>query len=134
MTRLRVAGVLLLAAAVTACGETASAPGGTGGGVSSSMALVLDAPDEQTGALLLSISGGPVDSVVGVDGMSVTAGITAGETQLVIAGSLPRSGIAARIYVPQGAAADYRAVVLQAADAVSYERRAPSAYHATLTP
>jgi len=133
MTRLRAGGVLLLAAAVTACGETASAPAGTGG-VSSSMALVLDAPDEQTGALLLSISGGPVDSVVGVDGMSVTAESAAGETQLVIAGSLPRSGIAARVYVPQDAAADYRAVVLQAADAVSYQRRSPSAYRATLTP
>ena len=134
MRRVRLAGMLLLAAAAAACGDTASAPDGTGGGASSSMALVLDAPDERTGALLLSISGGPVDSVVGVDGMSVTAEIAAGETQLVIVGSLPRSGVAARVYVPQGAAADYRAVVLQAADAVSYQRRAPSAYHATLTP
>ena len=123
----------LLAGAAVACGDSASAPAGTGG-PSRSFALVLEMPDNHTGALLLSISGGTVDSVVAAGDAAVSAVTADGETQVVITGTLPNGGVVARLYAPDGDAAQYRVVVQQAADAVTFERRAPSSYGVTVTP
>ena len=129
----RLLATLLVVGTAAACGGPDTAPAGTGG-PAGSLALVLDAPDDRTGALLLSISGGPVDSVRAVAGTSVATEVAAGETQAVITGSLPNGGVVARLYVPEADAARYRVVVLQAADAASFERRAPGSYGMALTP
>ena len=133
MNRAPTLAALLLAGAALARGDSSSAPAGAGG-PAASFALVLEAPDDRTGALLLSISGGPVDSVVAAAGTSLATEIAAGETQAVITGSLPNGGVVARLYVPEADAAGYRVVVLQAADAASFERRAPGSYGVAVTP
>lgn len=132
MTRARLLATVLIAGTAVGCGGPAAAPAGSG--PSSSLALVLDAPDDRTGALLLSITGGPVDSVGSAGGTSVATEAAAGETQAVITGSLPDGGVVARLYVPEADAARYRVMVLQAADAASFERRAPGPYGVTVTP
>jgi hypothetical protein len=93
----------------------------------------LFAGQADAGALLLTISGGPVEAVTAVGGQQVSfSSPAAGTTNVVVVGTL-QTGDLLTIRVPDTSrAADYRAQVDQAADNVSFALLNPSSYTLTI--
>ena len=107
---------LLFAAAVASCDGDELPPGPpepTGPGF---LAVVLDSPNNNTGALLVTISGGPVDSVQANQLTFRTAEIATNQHQVIVAGSVRDASVIFRFWIPDlGDMADYRATLEQAA-------------------
>jgi hypothetical protein len=107
---------LLFAAAVASCDGDELPPGPpepTGPGF---LAVVLDSPNSNTGALLVTISGGPIDSVQANQLTFRTAEIATNQHQVIVAGSVRDASVIFRFWIPDlGDMADYRATLEQAA-------------------
>ena len=89
--------------------------------------------DAEAGALLISITGGPVDSVSATGGQQISfAQPTAGVTRVVIAGSLANGDIL-RLYVPDVTqVTQYHAHADQVADKTTFALLNASSYTLTV--
>jgi hypothetical protein len=107
---------LLFAAAVASCDGDELPPGPpepTGPGF---LAVVLDSPNATTGALLVTISGGPIDSVRVNQHTFRTAATATNQHQVMVAGTIRDASVIFRFWIPDlGDMSDYRATVDQAA-------------------
>lgn len=115
----------LLAMAVSmvcACSSDSAGPVGATLEVSFATAATDD------GAVLFTVSGGPVDSVEAPGYRLYTAQTSATSTRVVVAGDL-RAGIIARIHIADGSKlAQYSATIDQVAARNSYAQRDPVSY------
>ena len=103
------------------------------GPVAGALNVSISSPQLDDGALMLSVYGGPVDSVESV-GFTIYSIRVADSVKFIVAGSLG-SGAVARIHIPDGRQASrYSASVSQAAARVSYTPRDPTAYSVSLLP
>jgi hypothetical protein len=101
--------------------------------VAGALNVSISSPHLDDGALMLSVYGGPVDSVESV-GFTIYSIRTADSVKFIITGSLG-SGRVARIHIPDGRLASrYGAKVSQVAARVSYAPRDPAGYSAALLP
>jgi hypothetical protein len=103
------------------------------GPVGGSLNVNISSPQHDDGALILSVYGGPVDSVESV-GFPIYSVRSADSVKFIVTGSLG-SGTLARVHIPDGRQASrYSAKVSQAAARVSYIPRDPASYSVTLLP
>jgi len=92
----------------------------------------LSGPNTDDGAVLLTISGGPVDSVEAVGYTVYTARAGAETLRLIVTGDLGPGPIA-RIHVPDGRhVSRYSVSIGQVAARVTYAQRDPAPYSASL--
>jgi hypothetical protein len=91
-------------------------------------------PAGDDGAVLLTIAGGPVDSVEAPGFLLHLDRREAGITRVIVLGDI-KSGRLARIHVPdERQTSRYTAVINQVAARRSYAQRDPAAYVLNLTP
>jgi hypothetical protein len=103
------------------------------GPVAGTLNVNISSPQQDDGALLLSVYGGPIDSVESV-GFRIYSIRAADSVKVIVTGSLG-SGPVARIHIPDGLqAARYSAKISQVAARVSYAPRDPATYSITLQP
>jgi hypothetical protein len=103
------------------------------GPVGGTLNVSISSPQQDDGALLLTVYGGPVDSVESV-GFRIYSIRAADSVNFIVTGSLG-SGPVARIHIPDGRLASrYSAKVSQVAARVSYTPRDPATYSITLQP
>ena len=96
------------------------------------LSVTLSSPHGDDGAVLLTITGGPVDSVEAVGYAVYTARSGTGPLKLIVTGDLG-GGPIARIHVPDYRHAPfYTAKVVQVAARRSYDQRDPAGYSASL--
>ena len=101
-------------------------PGPTGPGF---LAVVLNTPNNNTGALFVTISGGPIDSVQANQLTFRTAEIATNQHQVIVAGSIRDASVIFRFWVPDlGDMADYRATLEQAAARGLYDQLSLEGY------
>ena len=86
------------------------------------------------GAVLFTITGGPVESVEGVSGIVHTAQIDANTLRVVITGNLGAGAIARVRIADLTQASRYSAAVNQVAARSTYVQRDPGQYSITLAP
>jgi hypothetical protein len=121
--RAAMAAVLLLAGCGGSTGPTAGA-----------LKVNLVTPYADDGGILLTISGGPIDSVECLANRLYTYRVDANSLRVIIAGEI-RAGTVALIRVPDTReASQYSAVVSQAAARPPYGQRDPALYTVTLVP
>jgi hypothetical protein len=102
--------------------------------VSGTLAISLSSPFVDDGALLLTLSGGPVDSVETTGYTLYSSRLDANTLEMIVTGQLT-SGTIARVHIAdERLAPQYSVKVLQAAAQSSYTQRDPSAYGVTLAP
>ena len=119
-----VAGVLLLLAGC----------GGSTGPTAGVLKVNLVTPYADDGGILLTISGGPIDSVEALANRLYTYRVDANSLRVIIAGELA-PGTVALIRVPDTReASQYSAVVSQAAARLPYTQRDPALYSVALVP
>jgi hypothetical protein len=93
----------------------------------------VSSPQHDDGALMLSVYGGPVDSVESV-GFPIHSLRTSDSVKFIVTGRLA-SGAVARIHIPDGRQTSrYTAKVSQVAARMSYAPRDPAGYSITLLP
>ena len=103
------------------------------GPVAGALNVSISSPQQDDGALMLSVYGGPVDSVESV-GFPVYSIRSPDSVKFIVTGSLG-SGTVARIHIPDGRQASrYSAKVGQVAAQVSYAPRDPATYSIILLP
>lgn len=91
-------------------------------------------PNTDDGAVLLTVFGGPVDSVESVGYPVYSARGGADTVKLIVTGTLP-SGAIARIHIPDSRQASrYAGRVLQVAARSTYSQREPAPYGISLLP
>lgn len=98
--------------------------------------LTVDLPSSHgdEGAILFTISGGPVDSVEAAGYTLYSARIDPNTRKVVVTGNLS-NGALARIRIPDGRqASSYSATVSQVAVRSTYAERDPSSYTLTVAP
>lgn len=121
--RAAMAGVLLLAGCGGSTGPTAGV-----------LKVNLATPHTDDGGLLLTIAGGPIDSVESFGNRLYSYRVDANTLRIIIAGELG-AGSVALIRIPDTReAARYSAVVSQAAARPPYTQRDPALYAVTLVP
>jgi hypothetical protein len=102
--------------------------------VAATLAVTLSSPFTDDGALLFTISGGPVDSVE-TTGYTLYSYRPDGNTMEIIVTGQINSGAIARLYIGnERLTPQYSARVMQAAARSSYTQRDPGAYGLTLAP
>jgi hypothetical protein len=110
---------------------------GCGGGTeptAGALKVNLVTPYADDGGILLTISGGPIDSVEGLGNRLYTYRVDANSLRVIIAGELA-PGTVALIRVPDTReASQYSAVVSQAAARLPYTQRDPALYSVALVP
>ena len=85
-------------------------------------------PNAEDGALLLTLSGGPVDSITSAAFEIVSLPVSANDHRVLIRGAL-RSGIVARLWVPEREnQSAYVVSVTEAVGRTSYARRDVAGY------
>ena len=109
-------------AGVGGCSSEAPGP------ASATLGLSLSSPAQDDGAVLLTITGGPVDSIE-AEGYRIYSTSPAANTyRVIIAGQLA-SGPIALVHIPdERRSADYAAIVEQVAARDSYRQRDPAGY------
>lgn len=104
------------------------------GSAAGTVNVALATPNSDDGAVLFTVSGGPVDSVEAVGYSIYSARIDANTLRIIVTGALG-SGPVARLHIP-----DYRqdfvysATVNQVASRMTYLQRDPASYSVTLAP
>ena len=94
----------------------------------------LSSPNTDDGAVLLSVFGGPVDSVESIGYTVYSARGSADTVKLIVTGTLP-SGAIARIHIPDGRhVSRYGGRLLQVAARSTYSQREPAPYGISLLP
>jgi hypothetical protein len=90
--------------------------------------VALTSPNTDDGAVLFTISGGPVDSLTAPGQQVYTSRLDSNTLRVILIGPL-EAGIVARMYLPDARLApNYSATVNQAAARMSYAQRNPAAY------
>ena len=119
--------MMVLGLGVAAC--SAEPPGPS----AAVLELALDSPAEDDGAVLLTIRGGPIDSVEAPGFRLYSTSLDPASHRLILTGPLT-TGPIALIHIPdQNRTADYSATVDQVA-ARDYSQRDPAGYALRLTP
>jgi hypothetical protein len=96
--------------------------------------LSLVTPNSDDGAVLFTISGGPVDTVEAVGFPVYSARVDANTLRIIVTGELG-SGPVARIRIADGRQLSrYTATINQVAVRATYLQRDPSSYSLTLSP
>ena len=127
MSARRFAPVLAALLVLAACSGGSSTP--MASTTAGPLDLVLSSPNADDGALLIEVSGAPVDSVTAASGYVVYAGAPGGAARRIIVQGTIAAGPVARIWVPDAtASAAYHATVLQAAARGTYAQRALGGY------
>ena len=120
--------VASLAFVLVTCSESDPGPGPTGPGW---LSLSLESPRSDDGGVLISVTGGQIDSVRSsyADLFSTTASQSA---RMIISGNIV-SGVVAEIFVPDvGQSASY-SVALDEVAARTFEQRNPADYSVAVT-
>jgi hypothetical protein len=116
---------VLLGLGLAGLGGCSSEPPGP---ASATLGLSLSSPAQDDGAVLLTITGGPVDSIEGPGYRIYSSSPTPNTYRVIIAGQLA-SGPIAQVHIPdERRSADYAAVVEQVAARDSYRQRDPTGY------
>jgi hypothetical protein len=96
--------------------------------------VILATPNGDDGAVLFTLSGGPVDSVEAAGHSIYSARIDANTLRVIVTGALG-SGPVARIRIPDHRQmSGYSVIVNQAAARSSYQQRDPAGYSLTMAP
>jgi hypothetical protein len=104
------------------------------GPTAAALNVSLSTPNTDDGAVLMTISGGPVDSVEAVGYTVYTARQGPETLRLIVTGDLG-SGPLARIHVPDSRLTSrYSARVSQVASRATYAQRDPAPYSVSLLP
>jgi hypothetical protein len=125
--------VLTLGAAVglVLLPSCSSEPDGPTAGI---LTVTLTTPNSDDGAMLFTLSGGPVDSVEAVGYSVYSARIDGNTLRVIVTGTLG-PGPVARIRIPdQRQISGYLAIVNQVAAHTTYQQRDPSGYQLALAP
>jgi len=118
---------LFFAGLTVACSNDNTGPTGA-------LQVTLDSPNNDDGAVLFTIVGGLVDSVVPVSDQIYSARSNSNTMQVIATGSIG-SGTIARIYVPDiRLTAKYSATVKQVAARGSYVQHDPASYTISIAP
>ena len=123
-------------AALAALAAGACSKDGPTGPSAGALSLSLTTPNADDGAVLLAVSGGPVDSITAAGGNKVYGGAAAAPAgtplRVIVRGDLA-AGTIARVWVPDvGAVGAYRVAVEQAAARATYQQRAVAGYAGTV--
>jgi hypothetical protein len=120
--------LVLAGLALAACSDDAAAP------FEGALNVRLTTPNSDDGAVLFTLSGGSLDSVVAVNDEIYSARSDARTIQVIVTGNL-QNGPIARIYVPDvRQAGKYSATVEQVAARSSYLQRDPASYSLRVAP
>lgn len=120
------ANIVVLALSVS-CSNNAEPTAGT-------LKVNLVSPATDDGAVLVTVFGGPVDSVESVGYTVYSARGSADTVKLIVTGTLP-SGAIARIHIPDGRQASrYGARLVQVAARSTYSQRDTASYGISLLP
>jgi hypothetical protein len=105
------------------------------GPTAGALTVTLASPNSDDGAVLFTISGGPVDSLTVPGGERIyTSRLDSKTLRVILIGHLP-AGTVARMYLPDvRLASNYSATVNQAAARTSYAQRNPAAYSVNFLP
>lgn len=124
-------GIAAAALAISACGDMSPGEPGIGG----TLSLVLDAPDDSTGALLVAVSGGVIDSVTSASGSVFSESDASGAVTLLVTGTLMRNTVVATVYVPDASeSASYQVTLKEAANRLTFTQRDGATVQVRLTP
>ena len=94
--------------------------------------VLLETPRSNDGALLITLSGGPLDSLRVSQTTLLTAPPGVNDQQLIIAGDV-RAGVVLRFWVPERTnVADYRAVLNQVATRADFIQQSLTDYSLTI--
>jgi hypothetical protein len=119
---------LAFALSLAGCSTEPSSP------TAATLNLHFTTPADDDGAVLLTISGGPVDSVEAPGFLLHLERRHPATTRVIVLGDI-KSGRLARIHVPdERQTSQYTAVINQVAARRSYAQRDPAAYVLNLTP
>jgi hypothetical protein len=114
--------------ALAGCGHDSVGP--TGGALN----LNFTTPNTDDGAILFTVSGGGVDSIVGLNDQIYEARPASNQLQVIVTGNL-QNGPIARMYVSDSRlSGKYSATILQVAARTSYTQRDPAAYSLRVAP
>jgi hypothetical protein len=120
--------ILGILSAVGGCSDDTSGPTAT------TLNVSLASPRSDDGAVLFTLSGGPVDSVTTGGHQVYSARVDANTLRVVVMGDLG-SGTLATIYIADTRlASGYSATVNQVAARGSYAQRDPASYSLSLSP
>jgi hypothetical protein len=127
---------ILSATALVAIFAGACSKDGPTGPSAGALSLSLTTPNADDGAVLLAVSGGPVDSITAAGGYKVYGGAAAAPAgaplRVIVRGDLA-AGTIARVWVPDvGAVGSYRVTIEQAAARATYQQRAVAGYAGTV--
>ena len=104
------------------------------GPTAGTLTVNLASPNSDDGAVLFTISGGPIDSVASPGYQIYSARLEANTLRLIVTGDVA-SGTIATIYLADiRLASSYSATVNQVAARASYGQHDPAAYTLTLSP
>jgi hypothetical protein len=112
----------------------ASCSSGSNGPTSGSLNVQFGSLQGDEGAVLFTVSGGPIESVEAVNGAVYTAQIDPNTTRVIVAGSLSSGPIARVRIADMSNAPQYSARLDQVAVRSSYAARDPGLYSLTLAP
>jgi hypothetical protein len=128
---------LMMIGTLALAGCTQGVPGPTGvPGLPDpgSLRVVLTTPHTDDGALLIHVTGGPVDSVTSAGGYAVyDAAAGTNERRIIVEGDI-ENGVVATIWVQdRRTAASYSVTLEQAAARGSFHQQSPDGYQLSLT-
>ena len=119
---------MFLSLLLTSCSGDGTGP------ASGTLDVDLTSPNTDDGAVLLTIAGGPVESIEALVGATYKAKIDENTLRVVVTGSVT-SGTIARLHIADmSQAARYSAAISQVAVRSTYVAREPAGYSITLTP
>ena len=122
-----IAPVAMVAGLLGACSSSSTGP------VPATLEVSFATSASDDGAVLFTVSGGPVDSVEAPGYRLYTAETSPTSTRVVVAGDL-RDGIIARIHIADGSKLpQYSATIDQVATRGSYAQRDPVSYSLVVT-
>jgi hydroxyethylthiazole kinase-like sugar kinase family protein len=119
---------VIAAGLLGACSGEPSSPTGA------TLEIILTTPAQDDGAVLFTVTGGPIDSVEAAGHALYSSRPDPNTLQVIVTGDL-RGGTIARIHISdEHRSAQYSATIHQVAARTTYAQRDPGAYALTLTP
>ena len=123
-------GSLLLAgvSALVACSHDAIGP------TAGTLTVNLASPNSDDGAVLFTISGGPIDSVASSGHQIYSARLDANTLRLIVTGDVASGTLATLYLADMRLASSYSVTLNQVAARASYAQHDPASYTLTLSP
>jgi hypothetical protein len=104
------------------------------GPVSGTLEVHLGSPDNDDGAALFTVMGGPIEKVDAEGGTAFIGKVDGNTTRVIVAGNL-NSDIIARLHIPDmSQAGEYFVVLNKMAVRSTYAAREPAGYSISLSP